>query len=216
MSAMSTRDYERWHAHYDDPDSPLSWRLGVVRVSIDSFLDHRPGQVRVVSVCAGDGRDLIGVLAQRTDAERVQTTLLEIHPVVAARARASAEAAGLDVEVHEADAGSSDAYLDIEPADLVLLVGIFGNISDADIFRTITSSRQLCRPGATLVWSRGREAEKFGDRNPEIRSAFSAAAFIEVDYLTLDEGSLPSIGVERYDGPAIPLVPGRRWFTFIR
>jgi len=53
-----------------------------------------PGQgpVRIISACAGDGRDIIGVLTGREDWNRVSATLLEIHPAVADRARTSAAA----------------------------------------------------------------------------------------------------------------------------
>ena len=44
------------------------------------------------------------------------------------------------LEVVEADAGTSDAYAGAVPADLVLACGVFGNISDADIERTVRSS----------------------------------------------------------------------------
>lgn len=213
-----TRDYEAWHQAYDDPDSPLSWRLQTVQGYLTSALNDRDGAVRVVSACAGDGRDVIGVLAERPDAARVHATLLELHPRIAERARAAAAAAGLSdsVEVRTADAGVSDAYRDLVPADLILLMGIFGNISDADLRRTIGASPQLCAPGATLLWSRGRDPEALGDRNDAIRAAFAAAGFTELDYATLDRDGLPALGAVRYDGAPCPLVPGQHWFTFQR
>ena len=66
------RDYVAWHADYDDPESPLSWRLRVVQEAIDAALDASTGHVRIISACAGDGRDVLGVLSRRTDAGRVR------------------------------------------------------------------------------------------------------------------------------------------------
>jgi hypothetical protein len=43
-------------------------------------LDDRPGALSVVSACAGDGRDIIDVLADRPDAGRVRVVLLESIP----------------------------------------------------------------------------------------------------------------------------------------
>ena len=210
------RDYEQWLQSYDDPASGLSWRLRAVRAAIGSALDSRSGPVRVVSACAGDGRDLIGVLETREDAGRVNATLLELHPDIAERARAAAVRAGLpQVQVRTTDAGSSDAYAGLVPADLVLLVGIFGNIDTADLHTTIAAAPQLCAPGATLVWTRGRGGT-LDDRDAEVRAAFREAGFTELDHATDESGHRPAVGVVRYDGPPVPLEPGRTWFTFRR
>jgi len=115
------------------------------------------------------------------------------------------------VRVKQVDAGRSDAYIELAPADLVLLIGIFGNISDADLHTTIAASPQLCAPGATLVWSRSRSGDT-ADRNAEVRAGFRANGFTELDYQTTDIGSRPAVGVARYDGPPIPLEPGQAWF----
>jgi hypothetical protein len=207
------RDYERWHRQYDDPDSDLSWRLRTVQGHLAAALDRYAGPVRVVSSCSGDGRDLLEVLGRRADAGRVDAVLLEVHPVIAERARRSAAALAARVEVRTADAGVTDAYLSAVPAEIVLLVGIFGNISDPDLARTIATAPALCRPGATLLWTRGRRA---GDRNDVVRARFAAAGFTELDYATLDAGGWPAVGVVRYDGPPVPLPAGERLFTFLR
>lgn len=216
--APNTRDYNAWHAGYDDPESTLSWRLRTVQGYISRALDGRNGPVRIISACAGDGRDLIGVLSGRGDVARVRATLLEVHPVIAERARVAAAAAGLSqlVQVRTSDAGVSDAYRDLAPADLVLLVGIFGNISDADLHTTIEASAQLCAPGGTLIWSRGRDPDTGGDRNATVRAWFADAWFSEIGYDTRESGSLPAVGAVCYDGPLKRLKPGQRWFTFLR
>jgi hypothetical protein len=208
------RDYDQWHQEYDDPGSDLSWRLGRVQAHVADALERHPGRCRMVSACSGDGRDVIQVLAGRDDAYRVRAVLLELHPGIADRARAAAAAAGLSgVEVRTIDAGTSDAYTGAVPADLVLLIGIFGNISDEDLWRTIEFAPQLCSPGAILLWSRGRDE---GDLNAEVRARFTAAGFAELAYETLERDGMPALGVVRYDGPPFDLVPGRPLFTFIR
>jgi hypothetical protein len=213
---MVMRDYLAWHEHYDDPASALSWRLGRVQAYLSDALDQRPGRVRVLSSCAGDGRDVLGVLAHRADAERVSATLLEIDPQLAARARDAARAAGLSgVQVRSVDAGTTDAYVGAVPADVVVMVGIFGNISDEDIRRTVLACPQLCAERATVIWSRGIDA---GDRNDAIRAWFAEAGGRELDYAFYDEGdgSGPALGAVRYDGAPQRLVPGAKLFTFLR
>lgn len=208
------RDYEVWHEAYDDPESALSWRLRTVQRCLREALDRHPGPIRVLSSCSGDGRDLLGVLSERSDADRVAATLIELHPGIAQRARDGAATAGLaGVEVRTADAGQTNAYQRAVPAEVVILVGIFGNISDADLERTIAAAPQFCAPQATLLWSRGRDR---ADRNDAVRDWFSAAGFAELDYMTHDADALPALGVVRFDGDPQPLIADRRLFTFRR
>ena len=111
------------------------------------------------------------------------------------------------------DAGMTDAYLGAVPAELVLLVGILGNISDGDLARTIVHAPALCQPAATLLWSRARAG---GDFNDTVRARFAAAGFTELDYATTDTGTWPAVGGVRYDGPPVSLPTGQQLFTFRR
>ena len=210
----SLRDYDDWHRHYDDPDSSLTWRLRRVQEHLREALDRIPGPCRILSACAGDGRDVIEVLRDRPDADRVSAVLVELHPAVAQRAHDSATAAGLTgVEVRRTDAGWSDAYAGAVPAQVVLLVGIFGNISDDDLWRLLAFAPQLCAPGATLLWSRGLDGS---DRNEQVRARLADAGFTELDYATSGGDDAAALGVMRYDGPPVELQPGQSLFTFQR
>jgi hypothetical protein len=208
------RDYVAWHTDYDDPDSDLSWRLHRVQDYLRTALDASTGRVTAVSVCAGDGRDLLEVLADRADRHRVAVFLLELHPVLAQRARDRAAEIGLpEVEVRTVDAGTTDSYTGIVPADLLLLVGIFGNISDEDVEQTIRMTPQLCRPGATVLWSRSHD---LSDRNARIRQWFAEVGCEELDYAELPGERRPALGAMRFDGETEPLEPGEHLFTFYR
>ena len=95
------------------------------------------------------------------------------------------------------------------------MIGIFGNISDDDVRRTITTAPQLCRPGATLLWSRATSPD---DANSLVRQLLPAAGFVELDYRECDSGEeeRAALGSARYDGPPQPLITGRQVFTFLR
>ena len=212
------RDYLAWHEQYDDPDSSLPRRLAMVREVLRAELDARPGPVRVLSLCAGDGRDVLGVLAEREDTARVSVTLVEVLPELVERARRTAAKVAAGVEVVAADAGCSDTYVGLAtvPADVVLLVGVLGNLGDADVAVTVAAMPSLCAPRATLVWSRGRSVEGADDVVTPVREAFSAAGFAEVSMRSFDvEDDGTALGVLRYDGPPVPLGVGERWFTFV-
>src|SRR5215470_18129255 len=95
------RDWVAWHAAYDDPSSSLSTRLRVVRGHLSRALDEAPpGPVRLVSLCAGQGLDVLGVLPGHPRGPDVSAVLVEFDPHNAALARQGAAAAGLSrVEV---------------------------------------------------------------------------------------------------------------------
>jgi hypothetical protein len=205
-------DWLAWHEAYADPGSSLSRRLHVVQGLVEDHLDRHEGAVRVVSACAGDGRDLLGVLEQRDDAARVGGRLVETDPTLVRRARARAAELGLDLEVRQEDAGTTSAYAGATPADLVLLCGVFGNVTDDDVERTVHATPGLCASGATVVWTRHRGAP---DLTPRIRQWFSAAGFSELGWYAPDDDEV-GVGAHRYDGDPVALEPGQPLFTFLR
>ncbi|HEX4728393.1 MAG TPA: hypothetical protein VH298_11395 [Jatrophihabitans sp.] len=205
-------DWLAWHQQYQDPNSSLSHRLRLVRQHLHDWLDGRRGQaLTAISACAGQGHDLIGVLAMRPDAGRVRAILLESDPRNVAAARLAAQVAGLNrVQVRQADAGRLADYADGVPADLVLLAGVFGNISDQDVRRTIEALPQLCATGATVLWTRSRRAP---DLTPSIRDWFAAAGLGEQAF-DAPAGELITVGVHRYLGQPEPLDPSGVLFRF--
>jgi hypothetical protein len=95
------------------------------------------------------------------------------------------------------------------------MMGIFGNISDDDIHRTIQTAPQLCQPGAVMLWSRSTDGI---DYNRSVRGWLAEAGFSELDYREFDhaEGERAALGAARYDGPLQPLIPGQQIFTFLQ
>lgn len=210
---MGNTDWSQWHEAYARPDSGLGDRLAVVRAQIDRHLDSTaPNPVRVVSACAGDGRDLLGVLSERPDADRVTALLVEYDQGLVTRAVDLALQLPSEIEVRQADAAQSNVYQHSVPADLVLLCGIFGNVSDADVQATIEVSPQLCAPGAEVIWTRHRSDP---DLTPSIRGWFAAAGFEEVAFIAPESGYW-SVGVHRLVAEPRPLVSDAHWFTFFR
>lgn len=215
MAVMnSTTDWESWHEGYGDPSSLLSERLRLVQRHIADWLDaSAPTPVTVLSSCAGEGRDLLEVLEKRTDAERVTATLIESDARNAARATDHIARLGFSsIEVRCTDAGTSNAYVGAVPADLVLLCGIFGNIADDDVRRTIAATPQLCNESAVVIWTRHRQDP---DLTPHIREWFRERGF-EEEHFEAPDHALYSVGVHRFMGVSRPLVAEQHLFTFIR
>jgi hypothetical protein len=208
------RDWVEWHRAYDDPASSLSRRLLVVRDYLRAAIDERPGTLRIVSMCAGEGRDVIGVLAEHPRRDEINACLVELDPNNARLAREAAGAAALGrVEIRVADAGLTDSYGGAVPAEIVLACGIFGNVPDSDVRNTIAHLPSLCAPGATVLWTRGREPER--DFALTIREWFAASGFEEIAYNAPDRDHF-RVGVQRLIAPARPPEPGVRIFTFFR
>jgi hypothetical protein len=194
-----------WHGAYDVPGSGLAQRLAAVQAQIVAALDQAPpGPLRAISICAGQGRDLIEVLARHPRGAEVTARLVEINPDNAAAARELAAAAGLPrVEVVIADAAEPAAYAGLVPADLVLACGVFGNITDEDIRRTIGCLPRLCATGGTVIWTRGRWAP---DLVPQICDWFGQVGF-ELVWVS-DPGASFGAGAHRFTGAPAELATG--------
>ena len=185
---------------------------GIVQGFVRDWLDATaPRRVQVVSVCAGDGRDLLEVLVSRADAERVTATLVELDPGLAEGARRLA--AGLPgVEVRTADAGDPAAYAGLPPADLVLLCGVLGNVSDADAEHVLSVLPALCADGARVIWTRTRRAP---DLTPSVRAWLGENGFREVAFAPVPD-SLAAVGVaDLGTRPEHAALGGSRLFTFL-
>jgi SAM-dependent methyltransferase len=202
--------WQSWHDAYADPTSSLSRRLRVVQEQVGRWLDETaPRSVRVLSVCAGDGRDLLGVLLGRVDSGRVTATLVELDPGLAAQAHDAAGDLRLDVRV--ADAGDPAVYADQPPADLVLLCGVLGNISDADVAHVVAALPALCAPGARVIWTRTRREP---DLTPQVRRWFTDCGFREVEFIPIPSCSA-AVGVADLVSSHRPRLGPERLFTFV-
>jgi len=206
------QDWVAWHGHYDEPGSSLAARLAAVQAQIAAVLGQAPpGPLRAVSMCAGQGRDLIGVLAGHPRGGDVTARLVELDPRLAATARALAAAACLPgVEVVTGDAAEPTAYMGLVPADLVLACGVFGNITDEDVRRTVRYSTQLCATGGTVIWTRGRSAP---DLFPQICDWFAELGFEQL-WVSDPEVSY-GVGAHRFTGTPEPLAAAPRMFSFL-
>lgn len=206
-------DWHRWHGDYDVPGSFLARRLEVVQAQLRLALDAAPpGPLTVVSLCAGEGRDLLEVLPAHPRRDDVRARLVELDPRSTAAAAEAIRVAGLTgVEVVEGDAAVTDQYQGLVPADVVLACGVFGNIVDADIERTVETCRQLSKTGGTVIWTRHRGAP---DRVPAICGWFRERGFERVFVSDREVGF--GVGVHRFGGVPEPLVLGQRMFTFAR
>jgi hypothetical protein len=186
-------------------------------VDLDARAAAGASSVRLLSLCAGDGRDMVPVLAARPGLD-VDACLVELDPALADAARAAAAAAGVEVEVRKADAGSFASFRDRPRCDVLMLCGIFGNISDADVQRCVRAARGLLRPGGTVIWTRGSRVpvDPLQERDPAewVRELFVAAGFEEVAFVAPADATY-RVGLGRHAAPDLEGAP--EWsFSFVR
>ncbi|WP_426505296.1 SAM-dependent methyltransferase [Dactylosporangium sp. McL0621] len=205
------KNWVEWHDAYDMPGSALAVRLEIVVGHVaDAVTSRAPGAVRLVSMCAGQGRDVAGALDGHPRRGDVTGRLVELDPANAAVARRLV--AGTALQVLEGDAGHSGAYEGAVPADVVLACGVFGNVADEDIRGTVAALPELCADGARVVWTRHRRAP---DVTVDIRRWFAEAGFRELAFDAPD-GLEIGVGVHELAVPPRPWSGGRRLFTFVR
>jgi hypothetical protein len=209
------RDWVGWHQEYDAQGSSLGRRLEVVRRDLRRALGTSPcepdGTRRLISICAGDGRDALPVIAEHD--RRVRALLVERDPVLARRARETADDLGLSrVEIRTADAGQAGTYLDVRPAHILLACGVFGNIGDADVRRTVAALPTLLVAGGIVIWTRGR-GDDGTDASQWIRTLFAEHGFTELSFTCPDDARF-RVGMHRLAGTVRHGALSGRLFTF--
>lgn len=136
--------------------------------------------------------------------------LVELDPRNAEGARRAAAEAGLrGVEVVTGDAAATRHYVDLAPAQLVVMCGVFGNITDADVQRVLDRCTGLCATGGTLVWTRHRQPP---DLVPRICEWLAERGF-EQRWLSEPNAGF-GVGVHRFAGEPRLLAADESMFTF--
>ncbi len=209
---MTQTDWHAWHDAYDDPDSWQARRLVTVRRWISTVLDEAPpGPVGIIAMVAGQGRDLLPVLAEHPRRAEVSARLVEIDPRNAELAREFARAAGLSgVDVVTGDAARTDHYAGAAPADLVLICVLFPHIADEDIAGVVRHAGSLTKRGGTVVWTRHRREP---DLVPQIAAWFEEEGFDRV--WMSDPDVEHAVAVHRSARDPRPLERGLTLFTFV-
>lgn len=218
---MTGRDWLAWYHQYDDPSSSLSRRLDVVREQLARVLaERRPGPVTLLSLCAGDGRDTLPVLASLPADRRsdVRATLVELDAGLADAGRREAARLGVDIDLRTGDAGLAATWADTCPIDVLMLCGVFGNVVDADVAATVAALPSLLLPGAVVLWTRGRAVDHdpttvAGDPAEWVRSLFVDAGFTEEAFVSPPDAGF-RVGAHGWTGPTTGATPVRL-FAFV-
>ncbi|CAN5909903.1 hypothetical protein BH11VER1_BH11VER1_09830 [soil metagenome] len=209
-------DWTDWHKQYEDSLVLLA-RLRIVREQIRATLDEcGTGPIRIVSICAGDGRDVIEALSGHPRRSDVTAWLLDTHEPSLERGRAAAAAAALEAQVQFlcADATLAENYRGIVPADLIIISGVLGHQSNAGILRFLENLSMLCKSGGSVIWNRHLVTNEGTKSVLQIRENLGRNGFKEVHYeVTSRNGT--AVGRSRFGGEVAPFDPERKIFEFL-
>jgi len=168
------------------------------------------GSIRVISMCAGQGRDLLGGAAGSSAARRRVGAAGRARSAQREFARRSAR--GLSVEVVEGDASLCAAYQGFVPADLVLVCGVFGTS------RTRTSAHGGEPAPAVPDREHGDldPAPRAADATPTIRQLFAEHGFRECRVRLGGRVQVTGVGTQQLTGPPLPYQPDLRFVRLRR
>ncbi len=207
-------EWSDWHDAYEDTSSELVGRMMGVRRHVATIVaEAPPGPMTVLSICGGQGRELIGALEDHPRKGDVRGRLVELDADNTAFASRWAAAAGLTgLEIVTGDASLGASYEGLAPVDLVVISGVFGHLSSADRLRLIDFTRQLCRTGSGIVWT-----SHLSNDGP---AEWLRRAFLERRFEELEHGLVPgddfqfTVTRSLYRGAQQPFDPHATIFTF--
>jgi Putative methyltransferase len=191
-------------------------RLFVVKEHLAECLNIAPhGQVRITSLCAGDGRDVIGVLASHQRRNDVAACLVELNRQSVAVGLRLTKSAGLEkiVDFRNEDATVYTTYKNSPRSDIVLVCGVWAHVPVHERGQLVDAIACLCKPGGTVIWTRG--VSKGMTRLHEIESLFTGAYWNKVR-ISLTPNKNWAVASYRYSGPPKELSRCERIFHFTR
>ena len=139
-------DWHKWHKVYDEKPA-LKKRMVLVRKHLSRCLDRSaPGEIRIISVCAGDGRDILGTLAVHKRLADARARLVELDSNLVADGEKACAALGLSshVEFVHEDATDPCSYRAAAPASIVLMCGMLGLVDPPELAHVVRAMQALC------------------------------------------------------------------------
>lgn len=209
-------NWNQWLKQYEDFPS-LQARLRIVQAQITAALDDcPPGPIQIVSICAGDGRDVLGVLPNHPRRDDVSALLIDNELESINCGRTAAERSGLAKQMVFicADAALSENYAGNAPADLVLLSGFLGHLRHGDVLGLLRSLPMFCKPGGSVIWNRHLVLYDGRAQTSAIREWLAEIGFEEKQFeITAPDGF--AIGRVKFKGPSLPFDRSRVIFEFV-
>lgn len=189
-------------------------RLTAVQEHLCECLDDAPpGPIRILSMCAGDGRDVIGAVRSHRRRKDVVAWLVELNSQSVELGKGYSVNAGLErsLQFINGDATSYSTYKSIGAADIVLVCGVWGHVPAHEKSMLVKAISTLCKPGGSVIWTRG--TSKGIARVREIESLF-ATNWWDKGRITYTPDATWAVATYRYCGPSQELPADGQIFHF--
>ena len=209
-----TRDYLHWHDAYEQPGSPLHRRLQIViRLIRRAFDDLPPGPIRVVSLCAGQGADLLGAADGHPQrAHDLTGRMVELNRQRRACAVADRRARGSSAcrSSKATRPRRTPMRVRCRPTSCWPAASSATSAS-RDIERTIRFLPALCAPGAWVVWTRHPRDEELFER---LQRWLVEVGLQPIEVVVADDTTF-GVGANRLAVDPPPFRAGEHLFTFL-
>ena len=207
---MRNMDWFEWHSVYDNPNISLKIRLAVIADFLKFAWENLPRELRILSICAGQAREIEKAVSEGNLDHRSGIDLLDLSEAnLAIAVRRLAPLSKGTVTSHVCDAGHSSSYEGHVPANCLVIVGVFSNLSLAHAQRLVARLPQFCSPGAYVIWTRKRDDT---DSAGNLRAAFGIAQFRLVRFALVDD---VFVVIHQYCGELQRVQLGERIFEFV-
>jgi hypothetical protein len=213
LARLSPADWVRWPERAYRNESYRS-RLRTVQDHVAECIDAvDSGSVQIISICAGDGRDVIDVVRSHRRRDDVRACLIELDEGSVAAGRKRASSAGLQQQVTfvAGDATDLASYQGHVPCDIAIVCGVWGHVPPAERENLVVGLASILRPGGLVVWTRGVGEDL--SRANEIRMHFNAPTWEESRMTVTPDGQW-AVVTERYRGGAAVVPANGRMFEF--
>ena len=216
-------DWHNWHNAYDQ-NPALKKRLVLVRKHLSRCLDRSaPGEIRIISVCAGDGRDILRTLADHKRRADARAHLVELDPKLVADGRNACAALELlsNIDFMNEDATDPRSYRGAAPANVVMMCGMLGLVDLAELPNVVRAMQALCAHNGHVVWTRRLDWRNGVQHMKALQKLMLQAGFTQATLSVTSFGALLSktrkpsfaVGTHRFGGEPIALPESERLFT---
>jgi hypothetical protein len=197
-------------------DKSYQQRLEAVQGQIKKFLDTAPaGPFRILNICAGDGRDVLGAVCEHPRRTDVFAWFVELDRDSVEQGRQTAVKLGLENSTRfiNGDATVYSTYRSVGRADLVIACGVWGHVPTPEKPSLVRAMATFCNPGGRLIWTRGvsRGIEKVR----ELEALFDEQTWDD-HQLTFTPNKSWAVAIYRYCGPMLELPADGQIFNFQR
>ena len=177
----SSDKWTEWHEEaYNDINSLPYQRTEIVKDLINKYLSEIDKDIVVISIGAGQSRDILPVLIGRKDNDRITTYLIDTDIECLNYAKNYAKDNNIiNVHIVDMDGSLVKNYKDIPKADLIIFCGMMTQKNTDEVKKLANNIKLICNKDAQIIWSRHGYDK---DYSTPFRNVFNENFYKELDF----------------------------------